>query len=104
MHVVVYLLPAQSEPMSKRYFVTDKPYSNDLDIDFFISESYKNQHFRNLVLSSQSVKSSDVFWIGLREQSDSLASAINELELFRWRDQFGSDRSDNSKGFLEIRE
>ena len=90
--------------MSKRYFVTDKPYSNDLDIDFFISESYKSQHFRNLVLSSQSVRLSDAFWIGLPEQSDSLASAINELELFGWCNQFGSDRSDNFKGFLEVRE
>lgn len=85
MHVVIYLLPAQSEPMSKRYFVTDKPYPNDLDIVFFIPESYKSQHFRNLVLSSQSVRLSDAFWIGLPEQSDSLAPVINELEReFQW--------------------
>ena len=104
MHVVIYLLSAPSEPMSKRYFVTGKPYPNDLDIVFFIPESYKSQYFRNLVLSSQPFKSLDVFWLGLREQSDSLASAINELELFRWRDQFGGDRGDNSKDFLETRE
>jgi len=84
-------------------FVTGKPYPNDLDIVFFVPEQYKNQHFSKLVLLSQSFRDLDVFWIGLREQVDSLASAINELELFRWRDQFGSDRSDNGKGFLEIR-
>lgn len=85
-------------------FVTAKSIPNDMDIVFFVPETYKNQHFRNLGLLSQPFSKLDVFWVGLREQTTSMASALNELELFRWRDQFGYDRVDNPKGFLEIRE
>ena len=83
-------------------FTTKEPYPNNIDIIMFIPELYKVQNFRKLMSLGEPFKDLHVLWIGLRDETDPLASAINSIELFKWREQFGTDRTDTPKGFLEI--
>jgi [ribosomal protein S5]-alanine N-acetyltransferase len=84
-------------------FTTQSPHPNDIDLAIFIPEAYKNKHYQQLKEVSAGYPLLHQFWIGLWPDGESaLSEAINRMELFKWQEQFNTDREGKPKGIIRM--